>query len=188
MTYTSQYPPAQSDTYVKATTKYSTSYWPYFATDPAKPLTGADTNNQWYAASGSITNQRFHIDLGSAKIIRRIYYENAHNNGSSTSTPAGIQNITFQGSNSAGAFAELIYATDTNWTNLGLDVGAFTKHVNLNQADPYYALVTNTIAYRYYALKIANNWGQATLLGVRRIELQTEDGYGVTFIPGAIWF
>ena len=73
LTYTSQYPTAHSDDYVKATSKHSTGYWPYYATDPALPLTGDQANNQWYSHwDGAITDQRFHIDLGSAKIIIRI--------------------------------------------------------------------------------------------------------------------
>jgi hypothetical protein len=32
--YVSEYPTTQSDTYVKATTYYNTSYYPHFATNP----------------------------------------------------------------------------------------------------------------------------------------------------------
>ena len=112
--YTSTYPPAQSDTYVKATTFVDSSFFPHFATDPTKPLTGSWTNNAWASDSGEITDQRFHIDLGSAKTIKRIYYENSHSLGSQTNT--GVQNFTLWGSNSAGSFAELTYGTDTGWT------------------------------------------------------------------------
>ncbi|GAI31560.1 unnamed protein product, partial [marine sediment metagenome] len=72
-TYTSQYPPAQSDDHVKATTKLDTDTWAYFATDPAKSLTGAYIQTSWISTPGGNTNQRFHIDLGSGKVIRRIY-------------------------------------------------------------------------------------------------------------------
>ena len=115
-TFTSQYPPAHSDTYVKATSKYSTGYWPYFATDPALSLTGAQINNTWASLTGSNTNQRFHIDLGSAKIITRIYYHNAHHSGALTNQ--GAKNITVWGSNTAGSFADLTYGTDTGWTQI----------------------------------------------------------------------
>ncbi len=181
-TYTSQYPPEQSDTYVKATTKFSTSYWPYFATDPTKSLTGGRESNEWMAQNAVITNQRFHIDLGSAKIIRRIYYENSHTTG--TSTTAGAKDFTFWGSNKSTAFATLTYATDTDWTQLTVDKSQFDQHVALDQEDPKYVLVTNTVAYRYYAIKIANNWGNTAYLAIRRFELQTEDS---GFIPRIIW-
>ena len=159
-TYTSVYPPSHDDTYVKATTKYSTSYWPYFATDPAKSLTGSRVSNQWLAAGSTITNQRFHIDLGSATVIKRIYYENSHDSG--TKTDEGAKNFTFQGSNEASAFAELTYGTDTNWTNLTTAASLFDQHVAADQADPKYILVTNSTGYRYYAIKIADKIGRAS--------------------------
>jgi len=177
-TYTSQYPPAHSYTYVKATTYYTTFY-PHNATNPATSLTGSYSTS-W--DSTSATDQRFHIDLGSAKIIRRIYYENAHNSGSNTDM--GAKNFTLWGSNSATAFAELTYGTDTDWTQLTTGT-QFDIHVSANQADPKYILIPNYAAYRYYALKIADNWGNAGQMMLRRVELQTSD---YIFIPGAIWF
>ena len=172
-TYTSQYPPEQSDTYVKATTFYEGYALPYQATDPTKSLIGSQAGNSWMAANTVVANQRFHIDLGSAKIIRRIYYENHHHNGGDTDT--GTENITFWGSNTAGSFAELTYTTDTGWTQLTIAQNTFDIHATANEADPKYIVVTNTTAYRYYALKILDNWGNANQLGVRRIELQIED-------------
>jgi len=173
MAYTSQYPPAHNDTYVKATTYWDTGGEPFLATDPALSLTGGWGNNSWTAVSLTITNQRFHIDLGSAKVIKRIYYENWHHEGGSTNT--GVENFTFWGSNTAGAFAELTYTTDTNWTELTVAQNTLDIHVTADEADPKYIVVTNTTAYRYYAFKFADNWGSTTELGVRRIVLQTED-------------
>jgi hypothetical protein len=168
----SQYPPAQSDTYVKATSKTNTSYWPYYATDPTLPLTGAPNQpSSWQAIV--ITNQRFHIDLGAAIAITRLYYENYHATGGTTN--AGAKEFTVWGSNDAAAFAELTYNTDTNWTQLPCDISQFLQHIAVDQADPHYVNITNSEAYRYYAIKIANNWGNATILGVRRFELQTRD-------------
>lgn len=172
-TYTSQYPPAHNDTYVKATTTLSTDYYPYFATDPAKSLTGTHVGTSWMAAYGTVTNQRFHIDLGSAKIIRRIYYENFHASG--TATTFGINNFTFWGSNNAAAFAELTYGVDTNWTQLTIGQSTFDIHVSADQADPKYILVTNSTAYRYYAFKIANNLGDGAYMGARHLNLMTQD-------------
>lgn len=177
ISYTSQYPPEQSDTYVKATTNAGTAYRPWFATDPAKSLTGTSYNQGWTSGSAQITNQRFHIDLGSAKIIRRIYYENFHDSGSWTNR--GPNNITFQGSNTgSGTFDDLVYANDEGWTNLTTSQGTMDEHIGADQADPKYITVTNTTAYRYYAFKFADNRGDANYMGVRQVELQTEDGYG----------
>ncbi len=170
MAASSQYPPAQSDTYIKATTKYSTNHWPYYATDPTKSLTGSYEDCSWLSEYLVLTNQRFHIDLGSAKIIRKIYYENTHSFG--TQTPRGVKNFTFWGSNTAGSFAELTYGTDTGWTQLTTSQSTFDEHVYSDQADPKYITITNSTAYRYYAFKFANNHGDEIFIGVRRIELQ----------------
>jgi hypothetical protein len=174
MTYTSQYPPVQNGTYVKATTTVVGGYDSFNATDPAKSLTGGGPTNNWCSDSAT-TNQRFHIDLGSTFIIRRIYYENGHSLG--TQTDWGAKNFTFWGSNSASAFAELTYGTDTNWTQLTIVSSVLDQHTGSDIADPKYDVVTNAITYRYYAFKFTDNYG-GTMMTVRRIELQTEDGYG----------
>jgi hypothetical protein len=172
-TYTSQYPPAQNSTYVQATSTYTTNY-PYFATDPSKSLTGTAANNSWNGQVFSYTNQRFHIDLGSAKTIKRIYYENFHESGSATDW--GVKNFTFWGSNASGDFSDLVYADNGTWTQLTTAQTTFDQHVESNTTDPKYILVTNSTAYRYYAFKFANNYSGDALMGFRRTELQTEDG------------
>ncbi len=171
MGYISQYPPAHNDTYVKATTRINTALEPFFATDPAKSLIGAQDNNAWMASTNS--NQRFHIDLGSAKIIEKIYYENTHVSGANTSI--GAKSYILQGSNSNADFIDLVYANDGTWTTIqsGLQ---FDQHIASNIADPKYQTIINSTAYRYYAIKIADNWGNGTFLGLRRIELQIEEG------------
>ena len=185
--YTSQYPPAHSDTYVKSTSKRSTSYWAYFATDPALSLTGSMVNTSWSSVENSITNQRFHIDLGSAKIIRRIYYENGHHSGGYTTL--GLKNFTLWGSNTgAGSFDDLVWGNDEGWTQLTIAQSTFDQHIAADQADPKYIVVTNTTAYRYYAFKIADNWGWAQYMDVRHIALQTEDGYGEAEDNALFWF
>ncbi len=168
--FTSQYPPVQSDDYVKVTSKYSTNFWPYYATDPTKSLTGDSNNNSWATANTVVTNQRFHIDLGSAKVATRIYYENGfHLAGYYTD---GVKNFTIWGSNEATAFAELTYGTDTNWTQITPSQSTFDQHIALDQADPKYITLTNSTAYRYYAFKFADNYG-GSYMRVRRITLQT---------------
>ena len=172
-TYTSQYPPEQSGTYVKATTHYDANKFPYFATDPALSVTGMAWQNSWETAASSHRDQRFHIDLGSIKIIKRIYYENYHDWGSSPER--GIKNFTFWGSNDADDFADLVYVNDGNWTELTVAQNTFDEHVLADQADPKYITVTNTTAYRYYAFKFADTRTTYPIMGVRRIELQIEE-------------
>jgi hypothetical protein len=183
--YASQYPPAHSDTYVKATTTLGAGSEAFQATNPANTLTGSGA--QWYSANGSQANQRFHIDLGSAKTILRVYYENGHVIG--TATDRGAKNFTFWGSNTGSAFADTTYATDTNWTQLPTSSAVFDQHVALDQADPKYFTVTNTTAYRYYAFKFADTYGGSFFMTVRRIELQTGvyagDRKGIVLNDGA---
>lgn len=186
--FTSQYPPAHNDTYVKATTTFNSSYSPYYTTDPSKSLIGNQANNGWMTPSGTTTNQRFHIDLGEAKIIKNIYYENYHNI-SPVESDRGVKDFTFWGSNEASAFAELTYGTDTDWTQLTTSASAFLEHANLDLPHPEFIGVTNTTAYRYYAFKFANNYGDGSYMGVRRIELQTEDAPVITsFYPRIIFY
>jgi hypothetical protein len=184
-TYSSQYPPAQNATYVVSTTDSGASFKPYFATDPTKSLTGTRAGTSWASDSSGAppadTNQRFHIDLGSGFIIRRIYYENGHNSG--ISTDQGGKNFTFWGSNTASAFSDVAYTHDTNWTQLTLASSVFSQHIAADQADPNFILVTNTTAYRYYAFKIADNYGGTNFQNIRRFELQTEDGFSLTPKP-----
>jgi hypothetical protein len=173
--YTAQYPTAHSDTYVKATTTYSGTYSHYYATDPAKSLTGSAENNCWLASDGNYTNQRFHIDLGSSKIINRVYYENYHDSGNVTNR--GPYNFTLWGSDNAAAFAELTYATDTNWTQItGLSQSTLDEHIAADQADPKYITISgNSTAYRYYAFKFADSRLASAYMALRHIELQTAD-------------
>lgn len=169
-TPTPQYPPSQNGTYVKATNSYASTL-PYYATDPLKSLIGSGVNNAWdnYPGYAKNTNERFHIDLGAAIIISQVNYENYHESGGSTNI--GCKNFTMWGSNDAAAFAELTYATDTNWTLLTTSINQLVQHVALNQSDPQSFTTTNTTAYRYYAFKFADNWGDVNQMGIRRIVL-----------------
>jgi hypothetical protein len=175
MAYLSQYPTAQDTNYVKSTSELAGGYSPFYATDPTKSLTGTwiGGSNTWLSNTGSYTNQRFHIDLGKEFIIKRIYYENAHDSGGQTTV--GAKNFTLWGSNTAAAFADLTYATDTNWTQLTTATSLFLEHTASDVADPQYIVVTNSTSYRYYAFKFSDAYNAMTSMGLRRVELQTED-------------
>ncbi|MCC6404975.1 MAG: hypothetical protein IT405_01135, partial [Candidatus Yanofskybacteria bacterium] len=190
----SNYPPTQSDTYVKATSKLDTNQWPHYATDPAKSLTGSASTTSWISAATSGVNQRLHIDLGSAIVVTRIYYENYHSNGSFINR--GIENFTLWGSNDSSAFNTTTYGIDTNWTQISTTPTAFVQHVGTNTADPQYITVSNTAAYRYYAVKISDNYGDTNYIGLRHIELQSGSSArkafvltdGVDLTPGRVPF
>lgn len=118
-----------------------------------------------------MTNQRFHIDLGSSIIINRIYYENGHASGGSTLN--GVKDFTLWGSNTAADFADLTYANNGTWTQItGVSQSTFDQHIAADQADPKYITVSNTTAYRYYAFKFAGTWGVSTYMSVRKLVLQ----------------
>lgn len=136
---TPAYPPAQNDTYVKATTKQSTSYWPYFCTDPAKSLIGTAVNNAWVAGAGS-THNRFHIDAGASIVLRGLYYENYHESGGLLTR--GAKHFALWGSNDSTAFANLTYETDTNWTPLKTGQSIFDQHIASDTVNPKYMTVT----------------------------------------------
>lgn len=177
-TYTNAFPVANTTDYVKATSSLGdgTGY-PYFATNTSLSLTGSYGYNSWLATTA--TNQRFHIDLGSPLIIRRIYYENAHHLGGSTNW--GAKNLTFWGTNSAIDFANVTYGNSTlNWTQISTNNLSFIQHTDTDAPDPDYILADNNGAYRYYAVTIPNSWGSTQYIGLRRIVLQTEDNFVVT--------
>lgn len=171
--FISAYPPAFSWDYVKATAFGSGTFNPWYALDPSGSLTGAVNYQTWSPAGGYFTDQRFHIDLGSEKIIKRIYYENGHYFG--TLTDSGAKNFTFWGSNSDTSFQNYSdYNDDTGWTQIPTSVSYFDQHVASDIADSKYISVTNSTAYRYYAFKFTDNYGNADWFFIRRIELQTE--------------
>lgn len=171
ISYASQYPPAHDDAHVKATSVYDATRKPYFVTNPALSLIGSVVDNGWTAnGAQNITNQRFHIDLGTAKNISHIYYENYHVTGGSTN--GGAKDFTLWGSNAAGDFADLVYANDGTWKQLQTSIATLLQHVASDVSDPCSFNVFYLIPYRYYAFKFANNYGNANDLGLRRIELQ----------------
>ena len=182
-TYTSQYP-IISPNFVKATTTYDGGgAYPYYATDPSKPLSGS-FDNGWYSLDGALRlNNRFHIDLGGLNITRRVYYENTHNNGGSTTR--GVQAFTVWGTNNATAFTNLNYGDDTSWTQLTTSTSDMIQHNLVDGSDPQNFTVDNSVAYRYYSFKFATNFGDGTYTGIRRIVLQTEDGYSPVSTPVA---
>jgi predicted DNA-binding transcriptional regulator AlpA len=182
--YKSQYPPAQSTTWVKAN-YYSSSYYPWFTTDPTHSLSGSGAGLYWF--NNSPTNNRFHIDLGCPEIINRIYYENHHNGGADTDW--GAKTFTLWGSNTASAFADLTYGDDTNWTQItGLSQSTLDQHTAADFPDPKFITITgNTTAFRYYAFKFADNWTNGSDMGVRRIELQTDKPFFFPPLNNAVY-
>lgn len=167
-TFTSQYPPAYNSTYFKFTSDYYGTGWNCW--NPANSLIG--TTEGYLGGAG--VDARVNVDLGEAKVVTKIYYENYHYAGSTYGR--GTKDFTLWGSNSATAFANTGYAVDTDWTQLTCDRSTFEAHVEANQADPKYLSVTNSTAYRYYSIKFASAYTAGQYRGMRRLEFQTGGG------------
>lgn len=169
-TYTSHYPTLDSS-HVKATSSFGAGFNIYDSFDSTESLTGSWAST-WLSANYSTTNQKINVDLGSAYAIQRVYYENQHDSGGTTTI--GIKNGILYGTNTVASFNDTVYA------NVGADLvqlwsGTFDAHTGSNVADPKYITFSNTTAYQYYIFRIADNYTQPNAMGVRRIELQTED-------------
>jgi len=161
------YPPEISADYVKSTTAYSVAgFEPYKAADPDGIVNGQSIVGAWF--TNATGNQRFHIDLGSAKTITGIKYENYHTRGAETDV--GAKAFTFWGSNDSDDFDDLTYGNDGTWTQIGGSL-QFDEHSSENAADPKTIAVSNSTAYRYYAIKISTNWGDGTYIGMRQVLL-----------------
>jgi hypothetical protein len=76
------------------------------------------------------------------------------------------------GSNSSGDFNDLVYANNGSWVRLTTSVSEFDRHVGADIEDPKYFTVINSTAYRYYAFKFGDTWGEP-FMGLRRLVLQT---------------
>jgi PKD repeat protein len=168
--YVSQYPPAFNSTYVNATTYRGSTWEPYLTCNPTTSLTGTSSYNSWEAQTNVVTNQRFNIDLGSAKEINRIYYENGHNNGASLNT--GVKDFTVWGSNTQGSFDNVSYSNDTGWTQITASQTSFDIHTGADTTDQKYINLASVASYRYYSFKFVNNYGDTNYMNIRRIELQ----------------
>jgi len=174
MGFTPVYPPAHSDTYVKATSRYTTSYEPWFATNPAQSLTGSSTSTEWQ--SSTYAGQKLRIDFASSKVIKRIYLENSHSVGGITDY--GIKDFEVYGSDTYSAFTSNTYSDVANCTLLGTFQAA--AHVGSDTTDPqYFDLSSNSTGYIYYIIRIANNWGGYGRISIRHINLQIEDLTGI---------
>lgn len=177
------YPTEYTDTTVKGTSRYSSSYGWHHACNPALSLIGAWSGTSWLTPSSTNTNQKLNIDLGQARTVNKIYLEAIHENGSFTNN--GIKNFIIYGTNSSAAFDNVTYADTTDLTELGTFVGS--EHIPSNVSDPQYFYFYNTTSYRYYILRCADTvGGTSTYMGIRQVELWFEDwGLGGGYFPSS---
>ncbi len=91
-------------------------------------------------------------------MIKRIEYCNTHHDG--YETDAGVKDFTIQGSNSA----------NTDWTDITANISSMTQHTEGYDGAIWRIIeLTNDVAYKYYAIKCANNHGDGNNIGLRRV-------------------
>jgi len=160
------------------------NYQGYYAFDTSTSLLGSSNDdNAWLSQHREQAKQRINVDLGSAYIIRRMMYVNYHNSGGDMNE--GIQYFQIYGSNSNIMFDSynngggLTLLWDGKLERCTFDppnpTAAFPNLPVYNPV-PQYVTIDNMTPYKFYALKIWNNWEGNSGIGVRRIELQVEDG------------
>lgn len=165
--YEAVYPPAYNETYIKTTNRWF-EFEGFRAVDPALSLSGGRYLNSWLTENGHTGSQRFHVEFASAQVIKRIEYCNSHHDG--YETDAGVKDFTIQGSNSATAFANLTYADNTDWTDITANISSMTQHTEGYDGAIWRTIeLTNDVAYKYYAIKCANNHGDGNNIGLRRV-------------------
>jgi PKD repeat protein len=180
-TYTIQPLPSVNKLFINATNSYPSQHEPLSLMNNASSLIGSpisEYDQMWLTNNLYIKEIRLTIDLGEAKIIRNVTYNNGHLSG--TVTNRGAKNFVMQGSNSDSylyRYKMPEYENNTGWTNLTTSVTQFAQHAAVDVADNQSFLVTNTNAYRYYSFKIADNWGSGNYISMRRLQLLTEDTY-----------
>ena len=130
------------------------------------PTTNLSSGNVYY---NNGTTDRVTVDMGvgNETLVKKLYYENYMYEIAHPYTTYGWKDFTLWGSNSATAWASRnTYISDANmvanqWTQLPTSQSYFDIHTSGTMLDPKYLVVTNTISYRYFSVKITSNWGAA---------------------------
>jgi hypothetical protein len=168
--YITHHVPQNNGTWVNSTTEYSSSYYNYYAVNQYKAMYDSWSTNAWLSNStAGYYDQKFNIDYGRPVIADRVYLENAHAAGSSYWK--GIKNFKVYGTNSSAAFANVTYDDLTSLVELGSFRAAPHQAVNTSNATFYY-LANNGVAYRYYVLRIADNFDFTQYMAIRHIAMQ----------------
>ena len=151
------------------------SYYPHYAFDPTKSLTGPSANNCWISLQRQYIKQRIWANLNSPHIITKLYYENYHDGHIVCDfNPAIYTNDQYD-----GAYQGSIWGSHAQPEAYGnyqrstlLWEGNFEKHSNFNSSDPKYIIFSNTTSYQYYYIDIANNYSGNFGIGFRRLAWQ----------------
>ena len=71
-------------------------------------------------------------------------------------------------------FQTLVYSVDTDWTQITTASTKFLQHTAVDEADLHTIDVTNSTSYQYYAIKCADNYGDGTYMGFRRVVMESK--------------
>jgi len=167
--YVENYPSTPSQYTTKAS-NYLIYGYPWEATDRTKSLIGEyATNSGWITDAGWSTNMKFNVSYDDPIVGVGLYLENNHHAGAIVDV--GVKNCILYGSNEVGDLADITYA-NVNPTMTQLLSFEGTQHILQNSSSPQYLFFTNTVAYKYYILRITNNWTN-TRTGIRRFSILT---------------
>ena len=163
-------PPGPGKYTVKATSAWGDEYISANACDIDSSMDGSSVGNAWNSANGTVTNQRFNVDLGIPGILTKIVLIN-HYNSEAPQLTNGIQNFVIQASNDSTDFSSVVYdevAAGTGWS--GVSAGGVAIQYDSAAVEQTHRITTPpTTAYRYYSLKIADNLGGANFMGFRDV-------------------
>ena len=151
------------------TSNKGAGYTADLAFDTDLTIDGAYLNNAWVSADASVTNQRLVVDLGSTTIIRNIRIANSHDSGSNEDT--GVKTTVIYVSDNASDYTG-VYGTDNAQTQIWS--GIVPKHTasDIKEFFDIY-LDESEKSGRYLIFEFADNWGDATNMAVRRIEVSS---------------
>lgn len=152
------------------TTTKGANYAYTFAFDTDLTIDGAYLDNCWLSDDSNVTNQRLVVDLGSSTIIKRIRISNSHDSGSNDDT--GVKTTAVYVSDNASDYTG-VYGTNTAQTQIWS--GIVSKH-SASDIKEFFKLDldVNYQSGRYLIFEFADNWGDATNMGVRRIEINSD--------------
>jgi hypothetical protein len=160
--------PAPAGNLIKETSTYKKRYARY-AFDLDTPVIGDSGLKSAWTANDN-TNQRVNLDFGRKVVLTRLQLSNYHDAGGYTNE--GIKNFVIQGSNSVTAFNNTLY-TAAGWTDVQTGLQAAQHPASDTPNWQTFNLTTNVTGYRYYSIKIADNWGGGSRMGIRQVRCFT---------------
>lgn len=167
--------PVPSRDLVKATSTYK-AYYPKHIVDPDILATGYSKSVSWVSADYVNTHQRINFDFGRKVVLTRLEINNYHSEG--TWSEYGIKNFSVQGSNNPADFADTTYDAP-GWTYVEIGLRA-DQHSAVDEACwQTIDLPSSTTGYRYYSIRLVDNWGGYQHMGIKNIRFYTGNAASV---------